>query len=101
MTAKRNSIKGNLVLRFRDKDSSVGVTRETWRNLANGLGMSETEAIHQALAEFASRNGDKKLVQGFPKDLSGWDFSDFARFLKKADPEWVANAGRSDAPEVP
>ena len=101
MTHKRNSADGNLVLRFRTMDSPAGVTRETWRNLAHGLGMSETEAIHQAMAEFASRNGDRKVVQGFPKDLSGWDFSDFARFLKKADPEWVANAGRSDASEVP
>lgn len=100
MTSKRNSADGNMVLRFRSKDSPVGVTRNTWRELANGLGMSETEAIHQAMAEFAARNGDKKLIPGFPKDLTGWDFSDLAKFVRKNAPEWF-EAKRDASSKVP
>jgi hypothetical protein len=46
----------SLLVRFREKDSKEGVTRRTLKNLASALGLSETEAIHRALVEYAQRH---------------------------------------------
>jgi hypothetical protein len=46
----------SLLVRFRDRDSKDGVTRRTLKNVAAALGVSETEAIHRALADYARRN---------------------------------------------
>lgn len=46
----------SLLVRFRDKDSKDGVTRSTLKNVASALGLSETEAIHRALADYAQRH---------------------------------------------
>lgn len=45
-----------LLVRFRDKDSSEGVTRRTLKGVAAALGLSETDAIHRALVEYAQRH---------------------------------------------
>lgn len=42
-----------LLFRFRDRDTSYGVTRRTTDALARRLGMSETQVLHVALARMA------------------------------------------------
>ena len=44
-----------LLIRFRDKDSKEGVSRATMKEIARALDLSETAAVHRALAEFAQR----------------------------------------------
>lgn len=44
-----------LLVRFRAKDSREGVTRSTMKKIAGALDLSETEAVHRALVEYASR----------------------------------------------
>jgi hypothetical protein len=46
----------SLLVRFREKDSNDGVTRRTLKIVASALGLSETEAIHRALVEYAQRH---------------------------------------------
>jgi len=58
MTAKRTATKrrqpaAGILLRYRDKDTAFGVTRKTASRLAKTLGLSETQVIHVALANFA------------------------------------------------
>ncbi|MBC8021728.1 MAG: hypothetical protein H7Y14_01320 [Burkholderiales bacterium] len=53
----------SLLVRFRDKDTKDGVTRRTLKSLAAALGLSETEAVHRALVEYAQR-----FVPRYPKD---------------------------------
>lgn len=58
MTAKRTATKrkqpaAGILLRYRDKDTAYGVTRETTTRLAQTLGLSETQVVHVALANFA------------------------------------------------
>ena len=51
MTSKVSQIS----FRYRSRDSVTGVTRETARRVAEVLGVDETQAIHQALRELASK----------------------------------------------
>ena len=44
-----------IAFRYRSVDSASGVTRKTVKRLAQVLGVDETQAIHQALHELASR----------------------------------------------
>ncbi len=60
MTARRTASKrkqpaagGGILLRYRDRDTAFGVTRNTASRLASTLGLSETQVIHVALAHFA------------------------------------------------
>lgn len=54
---KRKKATGSgILLRYRDKDSAFGVTRTTATRLAGTLGLSETQVIHVALAQFARQN---------------------------------------------
>lgn len=43
----------SMLLKFRDKDSRFGVTRDTVRALASALDISETLVVHMALSRFA------------------------------------------------
>ena len=45
----------SLLVRFRNRDSRDGVTRATMRKIAGALDLSETEAVHRALVEYAKR----------------------------------------------
>ena len=45
----------SLLVRFRDRDSREGVTRSTLKMIADALELSETEAVHRALVEYAQR----------------------------------------------
>ena len=51
--AKRKQAAGGILLRFRDTDTAYGVTRKTTTRLAKTLGLSETQVVHVALANFA------------------------------------------------
>ncbi len=42
-----------VLLRYRDADTAFGVSRGTATQLAETLGLSETQVIHVALAQFA------------------------------------------------
>jgi hypothetical protein len=44
-----------IAFRYRSTDSRAGVTRRTARRLAAALGVDETQAIHMALREMATR----------------------------------------------
>jgi hypothetical protein len=44
-----------IAFRYRPVDSSTGVTRQTAKRLAEYLGVDETQAIHHALRELATR----------------------------------------------
>jgi len=59
MTAKNDS----LLVRFRDRDSSEGISRRTMQKIARSLGMSETAALHRALVEYAQR-----YLPQYPRD---------------------------------
>lgn len=51
----------SLLLKFRKRDSAFGVTRETWKDVADALGLSETEAIHVAMSRLAHEKGKLKM----------------------------------------
>jgi len=44
-----------IAFRYRANDSSTGVTRTTTKRLANVLGVDETQVIHLALHELATK----------------------------------------------
>lgn len=48
------AVSDNLLVKFRVKDTSFGVTRQTVKALAAELDVSETLVIHMALSKFAS-----------------------------------------------
>lgn len=52
-TAKRKKPASAVLLRYRDKDTAFGVSRNTATRLAKTLGLSDTQVIHMALAQFA------------------------------------------------
>jgi hypothetical protein len=52
-----------LLIRFRDKDSKEGISRKTMKEIARALDLSETAAVHRALAELAQR-----YVPQYPRD---------------------------------
>ena len=52
-TKRKQPAAASILLRYRDKDTAFGVTRKTASRLAQTLGLSETQVIHVALANFA------------------------------------------------
>ncbi len=52
-TAKHKPPASAVLLRYRESDSAFGVSRNTTAKLAETLGLSETQVIHVALAQFA------------------------------------------------
>ena len=94
MSKQTNSDK-SLVLRFRTSDTPSGITRETWKQIATVYGLSETDALHKAMVLLATQTGASMKAKqvALPFDASKFDFSEFASFLRKADPHWVANTG--------
>ena len=49
------STTAQIAFRYRANDSSTGVTRTTTKRLANVLGVDETQVIHLALHELATK----------------------------------------------
>ena len=52
---KTRTQSSGILLRYRDNDSSYGVSRKTAGKLAEVLGLTETQVIHVALAQLASQ----------------------------------------------
>jgi DNA-binding MurR/RpiR family transcriptional regulator len=52
-----------VLLRYRDSDTAFGVSRNTVTRLAKTLGLSETQVIHVALAQFA-----RQTLPGYEPD---------------------------------
>ena len=52
-----------LLLKFRDKDTSYGVTRETLKALAAELDTTETMVVHLAISRFA-----KEILPAYEAD---------------------------------
>lgn len=71
----------NLLLKFKLKDSSYGVTRETLKALAEAMDVNETAAIHIALARFA-----KEILPGYEADDGSLAAGEIARIRKTAEP---------------
>ena len=44
-----------ILLRYRERDTAYGVTRQTAIRIAENLGLSETQVVHVALANLARR----------------------------------------------
>jgi hypothetical protein len=100
---QKNGKDSPLVLRFRAADKPSGLTRSTWRKVAQAHGLSETDAIHRAMVMFATKTGEevRKLPQEpLPFDLSGFDLTDFAAFAKRAAPDWVEGATHEPGPKA-
>jgi len=53
----------DLLLRFRPKEARHAVTRKTLRRISTRLGVSETEAVHYAVAALRDR-----LLPAYPQD---------------------------------
>jgi hypothetical protein len=59
MTRKRTAAKSKppasngILLRYRERDTAYGVTRQTATRIAENLGLSETQVVHVALANLA------------------------------------------------
>ena len=53
-TKRKQPASSGILLRYRDTDTAYGVTRKTASRLAKTLGLSETQVIHVALANFAT-----------------------------------------------
>ena len=75
----------SLLLKFRDKDSACGVSRETLRRLSKELNMSETMIVHFALARFA-----REVLPGYEPDEGP---------LSKADLQWVRASAEATLPK--
>lgn len=76
---------GNLLIKFRAKDSSFGVTRETLRALAAEMDISETMVVHLAISRFA-----KEVLPAYPADDGPLSASDIT---------WVRKAAKSQLPK--
>jgi antitoxin component of RelBE/YafQ-DinJ toxin-antitoxin module len=51
--AKPKTSSNGILLRYRDRDTAYGVTRQTATRIAHNLGLSETQVVHVALANLA------------------------------------------------
>ena len=55
--------KDSVLFRFRERDSREGITRVTLKQLAAALDLSETAAMHRALADYA-----RQFLPQYPRD---------------------------------
>ena len=64
---KRKKVAGpGILLRYRDKDSAFGVSRDTALKLADTLGVSETQVVHVALAHLARQTLPRYEIDNGP-----------------------------------
>jgi hypothetical protein len=68
-----------IAFRYRMKDSATGVTRSTAKRLADALGVDETQVIHLALHEMAS-----KLLPQYEADDGALSKSQLKQIKKSA-----------------
>ena len=71
----------SLLVRFREKDSREGVTRATMKRIANALDLSETEAVHRALVEYARQFVPRYAMDDGP--LSDGQHAAVAKLVRK------------------
>lgn len=81
----------SLTVHFAAETTASGVSRATWRLIADRLGMSETDAIQLAMVQLASKTMENDMKKGLPAadELGTWDFKDLARAVAKAVPDEV------------
>ena len=65
-TRRKKLAASGILLRYREKDSALGVSRETAISLAESLGVSETQVIHVALAQLARQTLPRYEVDNGP-----------------------------------
>jgi hypothetical protein len=65
-TRRKKPPTAGILLRYREKDSALGVSRETATKLAESLGVSETQVIHVALAQLARQTLPRYEVDNGP-----------------------------------
>lgn len=71
----------NLLLKFKNKDTPYGVTRETLKAIADEMGVTETMAIHVALSRLA-----KDVLPAYEPDDGPLSKSDLAHVRRVAQP---------------
>jgi hypothetical protein len=89
MTMPARTTANQIAFRYRPVDSATGVTRETAKRLAEYLGVDETQAIHQALRELAT-----KVLPQYEAD-NGPLTATQVRQIKKRVPQGTKRAVRS------
>lgn len=71
----------NLLLKFKSRDSSYGVTRETLKALAEEMDVSETTVVHLAISRFA-----REVLPAYEADDGPLTATDVKRVRKAAQP---------------
>lgn len=71
----------NLLLKFKSRDSSYGVTRETLKALAEEMDVSETTVVHLAISRFA-----RDVLPAYEMDDGPLTVADIKRVRKAAQP---------------
>lgn len=71
----------NLLLKFKSRDSSYGVTRETLKALAEEMDVSETTVVHLAISRFA-----REVLPAYEMDVGPLTAADIKRVRKAAQP---------------
>ena len=71
----------NLLLKFKSRDSSYGVTRETLKALAEEMDVSETTVVHLAISRFA-----REVLPAYEADDGPLAAADIKRIRKAAQP---------------
>jgi len=65
-TKRKKAAGAGILLRYRDKDSAFGVSRDTALKLADTLGVSETQVVHVALAHLARQTLPRYEIDNGP-----------------------------------
>ena len=65
-TKRKKAAGPGILLRYRDKDSAFGVSRDTALKLADTLGVSETQVVHVALAHLARQTLPRYEIDNGP-----------------------------------
>ncbi len=55
-----------ILLRYRERDTAYGVTRQTATRIAENLGLSETQVVHVALANLARQTLPRYEIDNGP-----------------------------------
>lgn len=58
--------RGSILFRYRDRDSTYGVSRNTVGRMAEEFGLSETQVVHLALARLAQQTLPRYEVDDGP-----------------------------------
>ena len=65
-TKSKPSSSNGILLRYRERDTAYGVTRQTTARIAENLGLSETQVVHVALANLARQTLPRYEVDNGP-----------------------------------